>query len=249
MAQHWLVDGIVVVTGAAHGIGRAAARRVAERGGHVIIADIDTAAADAAAGELRSDGLAATAHPVDVSSAASVDELARVAVREGSLSAWVNNAGVNALVPFDDLTLDDLERMINVNLRGCFLGTQTAARAMTSGGAIVNLSSVSARIALPDNAHYGASKGAIESFSRHAAVDLAPRGIRVNCVAPGSAHTDMTAARYAEPGVLAAREAQIPLGRVAEPEDVAGAVAFLCSPEAAYITGQTLVVDGGRTTT
>lgn len=248
MAEPWRLDGTVVVTGGARGVGHAIVRGLAERGAHVLLADIDAAAARVAAAQLREQGLRAHAHAVDVADEGSVAVLADVAERDGRLLAWVNNAGINASANVADISLEDFERVLRVNVVGCFLGTRAAARVLgAGGGAIVNLSSISARVALRDNAHYGATKGAIESFSRHAAVDLAERGIRVNCVAPGSVRTEMTAARYAQPGVLAAREARIPLGRVAEPEDVAGAVAFLCSADAAYITGQTIVVDGGWT--
>lgn len=248
MTQPWLVEGTVVVTGGARGVGRAIARGLAERGAHVILADVDGGAARAAAAQLREEGLRVHAQAVDVADEDSVAVLADVAERDGRLVAWVNNAGVNGSANVADMSLEDFERLLRVNVVGCFLGTRAAARALgAGGGAIVNLSSISARVALPDNAHYGATKGAIESFSRHAAVDLAARGIRVNCVAPGSVRTAMTAGRYAQPGVLAARVARIPLGRVAEPEDVAGAVSFLCSPDAAYVTGQTIAVDGGWT--
>jgi 3-oxoacyl-[acyl-carrier protein] reductase len=249
MAQPWLVEGTVVVTGGARGLGQAIGRGLAERGAHVILADIDADAARGAAARMCEQGLRVQAQAVDVGDEDSIAALADVAARDGRLLAWVNNAGVNANANVAEIALEDFERLLRVNVIGCFLGTRAAARALgAGGGAIVNLSSISARAALPDNAHYGATKGAIESFSRHAAVDLAGRGIRVNCVAPGSVRTEMTAARYAQPGLLAAREARIPLGRVAEPADVAGAVAFLCSADAAYVTGQTLVVDGGWTT-
>lgn len=248
MVPSWLLEGTVVVTGGGRGVGWAIARSLAERGARVILGDIDAAAARTAAAQLRDDGLHAHAHGVDVSDEGSVAGLADVAARDGRLCAWVNNAGINGSANVCDMSLEEFERVLRVNLVGCFLGTRAAARTLgADGGAIVNLSSISARVALRDNAHYGATKGAIESLSRHAAVDLAQRGIRVNCVAPGSVRSEMTAARYAQPGVLAAREARIPLGRVAEPEDVAGAVCFLCSADAAYITGQTIVVDGGWT--
>lgn len=247
MAHPWLVDGSVVVTGAGRGVGRAIAWRVAERGARLIVADLDAAAGEAAAEEMRQAGLQAVAHNVDVTDEGAVAELAASAGRASPLAAWINNAGVNGEANVTDLALEEFERLMRVNVTGCFLGTRAAAHTMSSGGAIVNISSISARIALPNNAHYGASKGAIESFSRHAALDLAQRGIRVNCVAPGSVRTDMTAERYAQPGVLEARATRIPLGRVAEPEDVAGAAAFLCTAEAGYITGQTIVVDGGWT--
>lgn len=246
MRPPWLFDGTVVVTGAGRGLGQAIGRRLAERGARVILADVDVETVNNAADVLRSDGLDALSHAVDVSDEQSIDRLAAFASRGGT-TAWVNNAGINGLSGLDTMSLEDFERLLHVNLIGCFLGTRAAARLLPTGGSIVNVSSVSAQIAMPNNAHYGATKGGIESFSRHAAIDLAGRSIRVNCVAPGSIRTDMTAERYADPAILAARQFRIPLGRVADPPEIAGAVAFLCSDEASYITGQTLVVDGGWT--
>lgn len=247
MAPPWLLGGTVVVTGSAHGVGFASARRLGARGARVILADIDAVAVGDAAARLRDEGLDATSSEVDVGDEHSMELLARMASSSGALTGWVNNAGVNGVAALEDLTLEDFQHFIRVNLVGCFLGTRAAARVLADGGAIVNVSSVSARVALPNNAHYGATKGGIEAFTRHAALDLAPRRIRVNCVAPGSVRTAMTAGRYAVSGVVEAREARIPLGRIANADDIAGAVAFLCSGEAEYITGQTVVVDGGWT--
>lgn len=247
MPEPWRIEGLVVVTGAARGVGRAVALRVAERGARVLVADLDEAEARRTASDLVARGHDAQPHQVDVADERSVDALAAAARDAGGLCAWVNNAGVNDMAPLTELGLETFERVLRVNLTGCFLGTRAAARMLARGGAIVNVSSVSARIALRDNAHYGATKGGIESFSRHAAIDLAPRGVRVNCVAPGSVRTDMTAERYVDPAVVRAREERIPLGRVAEPEDIAGPAAFLCSSESGYMTGQTVVVDGGWT--
>ena len=243
----WRVTGVAIITGAAHGVGRAIAQRLAERGATVVLADIDGHGVESASVQLRDQGHDAIGVEVDVSDEADVTRLADLAKRQGLVGAWVNNAGANGRGPVGDLALVELQRLLQINVVGCFLGTRAAASALRDGGSIVNLSSISARIALPANAHYGASKGAIESLSRHAAVDLAPRGIRVNCVAPGSVRTAMTAERYAQPGAIEERVARIPLGRVAEPDDIAGPVAFLCTDEAAYITGQTIVVDGGWT--
>lgn len=247
MHSFWRIEGVAVVTGAARGVGQAVAHRLAQREARVIVADIDVEAAEETASALRQEGLDAISCPVDVSDEGSIDHLAQVAADAGQPVAWVNNAGINALSPLEDLSFDDFERMLRVNLIGCFLGTRAAASVFGEGGSIVNVSSVSATVALPDNSHYGATKGGIEAFSRHAAVDLARRRIRVNCVAPASVRTAMTEPRYTEPGVVEERISRIPLGRIAVPEDIAGPVTFLCSDEASYITGHTLVVDGGRT--
>ncbi len=136
---------------------------------------------------------------------------------------------------------------MSVNVRGVFLGTRAAARRMQSGGAIVNLASVSSFIAFPHRSHYGASKGAVVAFTKHAAIDLAPRGIRVNAVGPGTIESQMTRGRLSDPEQLRWTLQRVPAGRVGQPEDIGNAVAFLCSQDAAYITGVVLMCDGGWT--
>lgn len=241
------IDGVAVVTGAGRGVGAGCAMSLAQRGARVIVADIDFAAATAEASELARQGLSAEPFEVDVAVEGSIEALADRAAEIGNLTAWVNNAGVSQRVPLVDLTVADWDRMMILNVRSVFLGTRAAARRMPEGASIVNVASISSFIALPNLTHYGASKGAVASFTKHAAIDLAPRRIRVNAVAPGTVQTAMTAERLSIPGQRAWSEARIPLGRVAEPSDIAGAVAFLCSPEAAYITGAILACDGGWT--
>lgn len=246
-ARPWMIEGTAVVTGAGRGNGAAIARRLGERGAHVVLADIDAESAEASAAALRQEGLSATSREVDVCSEVSVDELAVVAAGLGRLVAWVNNAGIIQRVPLQELTVEDWDRMMTVNARSVFLGTRAAARLMESGAAIVNVASISSFIALPNTSHYGASKGAIVAFTKHAALELGPRGIRINAIAPGTIRTAMTEARLADRGQLEATLSRIPLGRVGEPEDVAGAAAFLCSNEAAFINGAVLMCDGGWT--
>jgi NAD(P)-dependent dehydrogenase (short-subunit alcohol dehydrogenase family) len=243
----WLIEGVAVVTGAARGNGAAIARRLAERGAHVLVADLDGDGAQAHAAALRSDGHAANDSAVDVAEEASVEALGDAASALGQLVAWVNNAGIIDRTPLLEIDVASWDRLMAVNARGCFLGTRAAGRRMREQGAIVNVASISSRVALPNTAHYGATKGAVELLTRHAALELGPRGIRVNAVAPGSIRTAMTAERLSVPEQLERTLRRIPLGRVGTPEDVAGAVGFLCSPESAYVNGATLFVDGGWT--
>jgi NAD(P)-dependent dehydrogenase (short-subunit alcohol dehydrogenase family) len=240
-----MIAGVAVVTGAGRGVGLAIARRLAERGARLVLADLDMEQAEAGAALLRDEGHAAWAHRVDVADEGAMEALADFAVTQGALAAWVNNAGISHRAPLLELSVADWDRVFAVNARSAFLGTRAAGRRMGTGGAIVNIASISAVRALPDLAHYGASKGAVELFTRHAALDLAPRGIRVNAVAPGTTRTPMTQNRLSDPAQMAWSIGRIPLGRIAEPEDIAGPVGFLCSSEAAYVTGATLVCDGG----
>lgn len=246
MTHPWNLVGSVVVTGAARGTGAAIARRLAQRGAHVNLTDLNGDEAEKTASKMRDEGLHVEAFQLDVSDESAMESFAEQIRAAGDFIAWVNNAGINERATLTDLTVEDFERMMHVNVLGCFLGTRAAGRRLPAGGAIVNIASISAHVAFPENAHYGAAKGAIESFTRHAAVDLAPRGIRVNSVAPGSIRTAMTESRLADPEILRKRLDLIPLGRIGDPEDIAGPAAFLCTEEAAYITGSTLVVDGGR---
>ncbi len=239
-----------IVTGAARGIGRETAETLAKAGARVALADRDEAAAQAAAGELRARGLQASAVAVDVTDEASVEAMVgAVLAAQGRLDILVNNAGVAIRRPAVELSLQDWETVIAVNMTGAFLCARAAARPMIAagGGAIVNVASIMGLSGggLYPNISYQASKGAVVNMTRALAVEWAGAGLRVNAVAPTYVRTDLTAGLLKDPALVKRIEEMTPLRRLAEPADVAAAIAFLASPASAMITGQTLAVDGG----
>ncbi|TKT78275.1 SDR family NAD(P)-dependent oxidoreductase [Aquamicrobium sp. LC103] len=229
-----------IVTGAGSGIGRAIARRFAAEGYRVVIVDRDEALARRTEELVGSDGGLASIAVTDIT-----DEAAVGALVEGvdGLEVLVNNAGIFSVVPFDELKADDFRRAYEVNLVAMFTLSQKAARRMPNGGRIVNLCSRAA-FGSRHYAHYVASKAAVAGFTKALALELAERDISVNAVAPGVIETDMLLAR--SDTNLDALRAQQPTGRLGRPEDIAHAAAFLASPQAGFITGQVLIVDGGR---
>ena len=231
-----------IVTGAAKGIGRAIAERFAAEGAVLLLADIDPAV-EALARDLGHEAIVA-----DVSRKAEVEGIvARAGTLWGGLDILVNNAGVTHAATLDDLTEDDFDRVFATNLKSALWGTQAAARLMGEGGAVVNMSSVNAVLAIPNQIPYVVSKGAMNQLTNVTALALAPRGIRVNAIGPGSIATEMLAGIMAEDP--AARDrilSRTPLGRAGEPEEVAAVAVFLASDEASYLTGQTIYPDGGR---
>ncbi len=245
---------VAVVTGGARGIGRACCERLAEAGARVVVADLDLDAAREAAAAL---GAGACAIGVDVRDEPSVVALAEgVRASHGRLDIWVNGAGIYPTSPLLDLTVQEWEQVLDVNLRGTLLGAREAARAMIAGGGegvIVNISSTAAhRIDAPGAAHYAASKFAVRGLTQALAVELGPRGIRVLAVAPTVTLT---------PGLEQQRQAleqagfaldelgpRLPLGRVAVPDDVARVVLFCASDLSLLMTGSTLLVDAGELT-
>ena len=231
-----------IVTGAAKGIGRAIAERFAAEGAVLLLADIDPAV-EGLARDLGHEAIVA-----DVSRKAEVEGIvARAGTLWGGLDILVNNAGVTHAATLDDLTEDDFDRVFATNLKSALWGTQGAARLMGEGGAVVNMSSVNAVLAIPNQIPYVVSKGALNQLTNVTALALAPRGIRVNAIGPGSIATEMLAGIMAEDP--AARDrilSRTPLGRAGEPEEVAAVAVFLASDEASYLTGQTIYPDGGR---
>ena len=230
-------DRAAIVTGAAHGIGRAVANHLAHCGWQVILADIDGAAAGEAAAEIGAAGVAC-----DVGSEVDVERLVAVArARAGRIDAVVSNAGIGAFAPLAETTLDRWNRVLATNLTATFLLAKAAAADLkASRGSIVAIASTRAHMSEPNTLAYSASKGGLAALTHALAMTLAPE-VRVNCVSPGWIDTG-------KHGPLKASDhAQHPVGRVGRPGDVAAAVRYLLSSEAGFITGAELIVDGGMT--
>ena len=244
------------MTGGSRGIGAAIARRLSAEGAAVAINYRGNArAAQALAGELEGHGRRAIALQADVSDrAAARDLVRRTAEALGGLDVLVSNAGVEHFGALASITVSDYERVFGTNVAGQLFVTQAAAEQMGGGGRIVLSSSVSAQIAVFEHSLYAASKAAISALVLNLAPELAARGISINAVAPGGTRTDMAeeyARRYTHPALRNLPPETLSglvnaCGRVAEPQEIAAAVAFLASPEASYVTGSTLAVDGGR---
>lgn len=246
------LDGsVAVVTGGAGGIGRATASALAGLGATVVIADLDEAASDAAASALCAEGGRVSAVALDVTSETAVEALfADVAAREGGIDILVNNAGIAIRHPATDLTLADWDKVLSVNVTAAFLCARAAARFMIDsgkGGAVVNVASIMGLSGggLYPNISYQTSKGAVVNMTRALAIEWAGNSIRVNAVAPTYVRTSLIAGLLENPELVARIEDMTPLGRLAEPEEIAAAICFLAGPAAAMITGHVLPIDGG----
>ncbi|MEU5551051.1 MULTISPECIES: SDR family oxidoreductase [unclassified Micromonospora] len=238
---------VTVITGGGRGIGAATARRLARAGHHLALGyRRDHAAADAVVTELHATGVRAVAVPADTREPDQVAALFDAAEALGPLTGLVNNAGVTSPIgPFTELRLDDLREVVDVNLVGYVLCAQQAARRMAAGGAIVNISSVAATLGGPgEYVHYAAVKAGTDALTVGLAKELAPRGIRVNAVAPGIIRTDIHALS-GQPDRPERAAGRIPLGRPGEPDEVAAAIAWLLGPDASYTSGAVLRVGGG----
>lgn len=241
---------VTIVTGASAGIGLACARRFAAEGARVVLADVNEERGEAAAAALRDEGRDALFVKCDVGAKAEVDSLIADTVDAfGRLDVMIANAGIVHGCDFLDLTEEDFDRVLRVNLKGAFLCGQAAARQMAQqgeGGAIINMSSVNAVMAIPTITPYVVSKGGVNQLTKVMALALADKGIRVNAIGPGSIMTEVLQSVASDKAAMHKIMSRTPLGRVGEPDEIASVAVFLASDDASYVTGQCIYADGGR---
>jgi len=245
---------VAIVTGAGQGIGRAIACRLARDGFAIAIIDINADALDEVKKEIEGLGAQVLALRADLTKLDEIQKVINLSAEWGQLAVLVNNAGRVLITPFLEITEAEWDAIMTLNLKAVFFAMQFAVRYMSDGGRIINLSSISGRSGRPDQAHYAAAKCAVISLTQSAALSFASQGITVNAICPGVVDTPMTTGiheiRANALGItpeesLARMVAKIPLGRLEKTDDVAGVVSFLCSADAAYVTGQSLNVCGG----
>ncbi len=247
-----LKDKVALITGASSGIGKAIAQRFAAEGAHVVVNYYpDKTAESAAQNEVASYSKKSIAVAADVSKRDQVEAMIQqIASQLGRLDICVNNAGIEIKKPFLEISDDEWNRVLNVNLLGSFIVSQCAAREMVkqgNGGKLIFISSVHEDIPFPDYTAYCASKGAIRMMMRNLAMELAPHKINCNNIAPGAIATPINASVLENPIARSNAISEIPWGRFGKPEEVASVAAFLASSESEYVTGSTYYVDGGLT--
>ncbi|MGI9483647.1 MAG: SDR family NAD(P)-dependent oxidoreductase [Hyphomicrobiales bacterium] len=249
-----LKNKVALITGAARGIGLACAQRFSEEGAKVVLSDVDEEAGEAAAATIREGGGEATFIGCDVGERLDVRNLVAEAVSSyGAIDVLVNNAGIIISGDFLDISEEDFDKVLKVNLKGVFLVGQAVARQMvkqiedgSAPGVIVNMSSVNAVFAIPNQVPYTVSKGGVNQITKVMALSLADKGIRVNAIGPGSIMTEIFKAVATDEAARHKILSRTPMGRIGEPEEIASVAAFLASDDASYITGQTIYADGGR---
>lgn len=249
-----LKNKVAIITGARRGMGRTHALVLAKAGAKVVVSDISLEECEKVVAEIKKQGGKALAIKCDVSKKSEVDEMIKKTVKEyGRIDILVNNAGICQFKPFLELTEEDWDKTININLKGYFLCAQAAAKEMAKqkSGTIVNIASIAMGqigIGFPTLVHYCASKGGIIGMTEALALELAPFNIRVNAIAPGAIDTPMLNSPKAEPKATDKSNdslARIPMRRIGKPEEVSNLVLFLTSDNSSYITGATVVIDGG----
>jgi len=241
---------VALVTGARHGIGEAIAEALARAGADVAVTSRSASSLEELVARLAGLGVRALALELELSDPRSVEECVATTVEQlGRLDIVVNNAGLSVHGPALDFDLGDWDRIFEANLRGAFLVSRAAGRVMKvqGGGRIVNLSSPFSRVGVPDRVAYSASKAGLEQLTRSLAVEWAPYGITVNAVAPTTVLTETRVHLFRDEEAMGRRIAEIPLGRLGRPEDVVGGVLLLCGSAGSFVTGETLLVDGGYT--
>jgi 3-oxoacyl-[acyl-carrier protein] reductase len=249
MSTKKLAGKVAVVTGASKGIGAAIAKHLAAEGA-AVVANYSSSkdGADRVVSDITGGGGRAVAVKANVAKKADIDQLfAETKKAFGAIDILVNNAGIYEFSPVEDITEEHFRKHFDLNVLGLTLATQAALRQFNpKGGSIVNISSIVSTLGIPGAAVYSGTKGAVDAITRSLAKELGPRGIRVNAINPGMVETEgVHAAGIAESDMRKQVEAQTPLGRIGQPQDIATAAVFFASPDSAWITGETLTVAGG----